>query len=372
MYRNLISVLSIIVLAAVLGASGCKEKPANELLIGIAGPMTGDQSKMGMDFRNGVQLAVDEWNARGGVLGRKVVMRVEDDQHDPKQAVAIANKLVNEGVVGVIGHFNSSCSIPASNNYMDGGVPMITPATTNPEFTERGLWNVFRVCGRDDQQGRVAAAFVTGTLGAKRVAVIHDKTTYGQGLADEFKKNLGPGVEVVYYGSIIQGDKDFKSVLTSVKSVSPEALYFGGIYPEGGLMVRQARELGLDAVFVGGDGIIDQKFIEIAGNAAEGTYVTFSPDPSSMPTAKEFLDEYHKRFGQHGPYSVYAYDAANILLSAIEAAGTTDGKAVADGIRNGTFEGALGKVSFDGKGDNKIAHYVIWQVKDGQFVQVTN
>jgi branched-chain amino acid transport system substrate-binding protein len=353
--------------------TGCAGEKAEEtILIGIAGPMTGDQSKMGMDFKNGVQLAVDDWNAKGGVLGRKVVMQTEDDQHDPKQAVSIANKLVNEGIVGLIGHFNSSCSIPASLTYEEGGVPMITPATTNPEYTERGLWNVFRVCGRDDQQGASAARYATGTLDVKRVAVLHDKTTYGQGLADQFRDNLGDGVEVVYYGGIIQGDKDFKSVLSSLKSEDPEVVYFGGIYPEGGLLVRQARELGLEAAFFGGDGIIDQKFIEIAGEYADGTYVTFSPDPQNIPTAKAFLDKYHDRFGQHGPYSIYAFDAANILLGSIQATGTTDGKAVAEHIRAGSFNGALGTVEFDDKGDNKIADYVIWQVEGGEFVQVSD
>lgn len=370
MIRRL-TILALATVLSVAAVSGCSNKSGDEILIGIAGPMTGDQSKMGQDFKNGVQLAVDEWNAKGGVTGKKVVMMVEDDQHDPKQAVAIANKLVNGGVAGVIGHFNSSCSIPASNIYMDGGIPMITPATTNPEFTERGLWNVFRVCGRDDQQGKAAADFVTGTLGAKKAAVLHDKTTYGQGLADQFKANLGPSVEVVYYGSIIQGDKDFKSVLTSIKSNPPDIIYFGGIYPEGGLLVKQAREIGLGSVFVGGDGIIDQKFIEIGGDSVEGSYITFSPDPVSIPTAKAFLDEYHKRFGEHGPYSVYAYDSANILLASIDAAKSTDGKTVAGHIRGNTFEGALGAVSFDSKGDNKIANYVIWQVKGGKFVQVT-
>src|SRR5512135_424207 len=180
---------------------GCAKKE-DVIKIGIAGPMTGDQSKMGMDFKNGVALAVEQWNAKGGVLGKKIEMVVEDDQHDPKQAVAIANKLVNEGAVGIVGHFNSSCSIPASKIYMDGSIPMITPATTNPQLTEQGFWNVFRVCGRDDQQGKAAASFVADYLKVKRVAVIHDKTTYGQGLADEFKKNLGGRAAVVYYGSV--------------------------------------------------------------------------------------------------------------------------------------------------------------------------
>ncbi len=363
--------LLLFALSLVLAGPGCGKKEADVIKIGVAGPMTGDQSKMGQDFKNGVELAVDQVNAKGGILGKKVVLLVEDDQHDPKQAVAIANKLVNEGVVGVIGHFNSSCSIPASKIYMDGGIPMITPATTNPQFTEQGYWNVFRVCGRDDQQGKAAAQFVTDVLKKTRIAVLHDKTTYGQGLADEFKKNLGPSAQVVYYGGIIQGDKDFKSVLTTIKSNNPEIIYFGGIYPEGGLLVKQAKEIGLDAPFVSGDGVIDPKFIEIAGDSAEGTYVTFSPDPSTIPSAAGFLEEYHKRYGPHGPYSIYAYDAANILLKAIAETGNTDGKLIAEKIHSGSFEGALGKVEFDAKGDNKIAHYVIWQVKGGKFVQVT-
>ncbi|MGA2192956.1 MAG: branched-chain amino acid ABC transporter substrate-binding protein [Nitrospirota bacterium] len=352
--------------------AGCSGKGGDTINIGVAGPMTGDQSKMGMDFKNGVTLAVEQWNSKGGVLGKKVVVQIEDDQHDPKQAVAIANKLVNEGAAGVIGHFNSSCSIPASKIYEDGGVPMITPATTNPQLTEQGFWNVFRVCGRDDQQGKVAAEFVSKDLGKKRIAVLHDKTTYGQGLANEFQKNLSGSAKVVYYGSIIQGDKDFKSVLTSIKETNPEIIYFGGIYPEAGLMMKQAREIGLDATFVSGDGSIDPKLLDIAGAAAEGTYLSFSPDPVNIPSAKGFLDEYHKRFGEHGPYSIYAYDAANILLKSINTVGSVDGKAVADAIHKGSFDGALGKVEFDKKGDNKIAHYVMWQVKGGKFVQVTN
>ena len=165
----------------------CVKKGEDMIKIGVAGPMTGDQAKMGTDFKNGVALAIDEWNAKGGVLGKKIRVLIEDDQHDPKQAVSIANKLVNEGVAGVIGHFNSSCSIPASDVYNRAGIPMITPASTNPQLTERGYRGVFRVCGRDDQQGRVAAQFAITQLKVKKVAVIHDKTTYGQGLADEFK-----------------------------------------------------------------------------------------------------------------------------------------------------------------------------------------
>ena len=365
MIRKIAVVMMLAV--AVFLVSGCKKK-TDTIPIGVAGPMTGDQSKMGMDFRNGVTLAVEEWNARGGLFGKKIELLIGDDQHDPKQAVSVANKLVNDGVVGVIGHFNSSCSIPASDIYHRAGIPMISPGSTNPQFTEKGYANVFRVCGRDDQQGKVGAEFVTDKLKLQSVAVIHDKTTYGQGLADEFRKALGPGVEVVYYGGIVQGDKDFKSVLTSIREKAPELIFFGGIYPEAGLLVRQARELGIKAPFMSGDGTIDPKFIEIAGaKAAEGTYLTFSPDPNNIPTAKEFIKNYTARFGQIGPYSIYAYDAANILLAAIKAAGTTEGKAVIGKLHSMEFSGATGKIRFDAKGDVTGAPYVVWITKNGQF-----
>jgi branched-chain amino acid transport system substrate-binding protein len=366
--KKLIVILSMAILTLPF-AAGCQKK-SDAIRIGVAGPMTGDQSKMGMDFKNGVALAVDEWNAKGGVLGKKITLEIGDDQHDPKQAVAVANKLINSGIAGVIGHFNSSCSIPASDIYNRAGIPMISPGSTNPQFTEKGYKNVFRVCGRDDQQGRIGALFVTTQLKLKRVAVIHDKTTYGQGLADEFKNALGGTVEVVYYGGIVQGDKDFKSVLTSIREKAPQLIFFGGIYPEAGLLVRQAKELGLKAPLMSGDGTIDPKFIEIAGaQASEGTYLTFSPDPANMPSAKDFLKNYEAKFGPIGPYSIYAYDAAQALLAAIKEAGTFDGKTVTDKLHGGEFNGAVGKIRFDAKGDVTESPYVVWITKAGKFTE---
>jgi len=361
--------LLFLAMAALVIGTGCQKK-SEVIKIGVAGPMTGDQSKMGMDFRNGVALAVEEWNAKGGVLGKKIEVIIGDDQHDPKQAVSVANMIVNNGAAGVIGHFNSSCSIPASDIYDRAGIPMISPGSTNPQFTEKGYKCVFRVCGRDDQQGKVGAEFAVNQLKLKKVAVIHDKTTYGQGLADEFKKALGSTVEVVYYGGIVQGDKDFKSVLTAIREKDPELIFFGGIYTEGGLLVRQARELGIKAPFMSGDGTIDPKFIEIAGaQAAEGTYLTFSPDPNNIPTAKYFINNYTSRFGEIGPYSIYAYDAGNILLTAIKEAGSTDGKAITDKLHSMEFTGAVGKIKFDQKGDVTAAPYVVWLTKGGKFVE---
>lgn len=361
--------LFLVALSSIFVLSGCQKKE-DVIKIGMAGPMTGDQAKMGTDFKNGVTLAVEEWNAKGGVLGKKIILMIGDDQRDPKQAVSVANKLVNGGAVGIIGHFNSSCSIPASDVYNRAGIPMISPASTNPQLTEKGYKGVFRVCGRDDQQGKVGAEFVINQLKLKKIAILHDKTTYGQGLADEFKKFVSGKVDVVHYGGIIQGEKDFKTVLTSVKQKNPELIYFGGIYTEAGLLVRQAKELGLTVPFMSGDGTIDPKFIEIAGaKAAEGTYLTFSPDARNIPTAKPFIETYEKRFGEIGPYSVYAYDATNILLAAIKEANTTEGKTVSEKIHSMEFSGALGKIKFDEKGDVIEAPYVVWITKNGKFVE---
>ena len=349
---------------------GCTAQDHKVIRIGAAGPMTGDQSKMGIDLRNGAELAVSEWNEKGGVLGKKIELLAGDDQADPKQAVSIANKFINQKAVAVVGHWNSSCSIPAAKYYNDANMVMISPATTNPQFTLQGFKNVFRVCGTDDQQGRIAAEFVLRSLKPRKVAVIHDKTAYGQGLADYFKKALGTGTEVVYYGGIVQRDPDYKAVLTAIKEKKPEAYFFGGVYPEAARLVRQSKELGLTIPMVTGDGVYDPTFINIAGKAAEGTYVTFGKDPSGLSTAKTFNERYRAKYGEPGPYSIYAYDAANIILTAIKETGTTEGTKAAEYIAKNTFKGAFGDISFDKNGDVTKAPYVVWEVKGGTFRQL--
>jgi len=347
---------------------GVSAVAADEIVIGVAGPMTGDQAKLGGDVERGTRLAVEEWNAKGGISGKKIRLEVGDDQHDPKQAVAVAHKMVNAGIVGMVGHFNSSASIPASSVYNDAEIPMITPASTNPQLTEQGLWNVFRVCGRDDQQGKVAADFIVRKLAAKRVAILHDRTTYGKGLADEVKRYLGAKTEVVFYDGLTQGDKDFRSLLTAVKAKNPAAYFFGGIYPEGGVIARQAKEVGLVAPLVSGDGMYDPEFVKIAGAAAEGSYVTFTPDPEKLPNAKGFLQRYKAKHGAElAPYAIYSYDAANILLTAISRAKKIEGKTIADEIRKMKHDGASGHVEFDAKGDVKETPYVVWRTKGGKF-----
>lgn len=368
--KKVLGTLALCMLLLLVAAYGCVRQDENVVRIGAAGPMTGDQSKMGMDLRNSVELAVREWNERGGVLGKKIVLLSGDDQADPKQAVSVANKFINQKAVAIVGHWNSSCSIPASKFYHDAGLVMITPATTNPRLTQQGFKNIFRVCGTDDQQGKIAAEFVLATLKPKRVAVIHDKTAYGQGLADYFKKTLGDKVQIVFYDGIIQRDPDYKAVLTAMKDKKPDVYFFGGIYPEAGRLVRQAKEIGLAAPMVTGDGVFDPTFLNIAGKAAEGTYVTFGKDPAGLPTAQAFLDTYKARYGEPGPYSIYAYDSANIILTAIQKTGSTNGATVTEYISQTVFKGAFGDISFDQNGDVSKAPYVVWQVKGGAFRQV--
>jgi branched-chain amino acid transport system substrate-binding protein len=352
---------------ALLFLISCAKKE-DVIKIGTAGPFTGDQARIGNDMKNGVELAVSEWNTKGGVLGKKIVLLAEDDRHDPKEAVSVANKLVSAGVVGVIGHLNSNCTKPASRIYNEKGIPMITPASTNPEITQQGFNSVFRTCGRDDQQGAGLAKFVIETLKKKKVAVLHDKTTYGQGLSEEFKKAAGDKVQVMIYEGVTQGDQDFKPVLTKVKSTNPDVIFFGGMHTEGGLIIKQAKELGIKAPVIGGDGLYGSTLLEVAGPAAEGSYMAFFTPTAETETGRNFVKNYTAKYGEIETYAPYAYDAANILLEAIAQAKTTDGKKLIEAIRAMKYEGAVGTIEYDAKGDIKKAGYTIYTVKDKKFI----
>jgi branched-chain amino acid transport system substrate-binding protein len=345
--------------------------------IGVAGPLTGDQAAFGEMLKNGALLAVAEWNNKGGVSVGGKKMKVEilwgDDRHDPREGVSIAHKFVNSGVVGVVGHFNSSVSIPTSTVYTEAGVVQITPASTNPKLTEQGSKTVFRVCGRDDQQGEVAAAFIVDKLKKKRVAILHDKTTYGQGLANETRRFLErKGVKAVFYSGIIQGDKDYTPVLTAMKQKNPEVVYFGGIHPEAILLVKQMRErLGIKADFISGDGVFVDEFYKIAGKSAEGSYLSFTPDQAKIPAAQGVIKKHRARFGKEvGAYTIYSYVASNLILSSIEEAGSTNGPKIAAHLRSKAWKTALGELQFNKKGDVLESPYVFWQVKGGKFVQI--
>ncbi|MBI3725562.1 branched-chain amino acid ABC transporter substrate-binding protein [bacterium] len=373
-FRSRVSLASLVIgaaSAAILAGPAGGPRPASAgdetLKIAVCGPMTGGQKKQGDDVKNAVSLALDEWNAKGGVLGKKIEMISRDDEAKESQAVACARQIAAAGVVGIIGHFNSGCTIPASEIYKDAKLVMITPSATNPKVTDRKLWNVFRVCGRDDDQGGVAAKFVLEKLKPKKVAILHDKTQYGEGLAKQFRDALkaAGGVTITRFDGISQEETDYKAILGAVKKTEPDLWYYGGMYDKGAPITIQARDVGLMAPLVSGDGLKEEEFLSKAGSKCEPCFVTFGPDPNGIPTAKAFLESYKKKFGQEGPYSVYAYDAANILLEGIKAAGSTDGEKIAEAIRKRAHDGALGKLEFDDKGDLKTSIYVVWEVEKG-------
>src|SRR3981081_4143444 len=259
-----------------------------QIKMGVAGPITGPNAAFGAQLKNGAQQAVNDINAAGGILGQKITLGFGDDVSDPKQGVSVANKFVGDGVKFVIGHFNSGVTMPSSEVYQENGIYVITPSATNPKITERGMWNVFRTCGRDDQQGEVAGKYILSKFKGKKIAVVHDKTTYGQGLADETKKAINKGgIKEVLYEGVNVGEKDYSALVSKIKASGADLVYWGGLHTEGGLIVRQMRDQGIKAPLMGGDGITSDEFSAIGGPGVEGTLMTFGPDPRKNPAAAE-------------------------------------------------------------------------------------
>src|SRR5471032_44013 len=264
---------------------------AADIKIGVAGPMTGANAAFGKQYMTGAQAAADAINAAGGVNGGKIILVQADDACEPKQAVAVANKLVDQDkVAGVVGHFCSSSTIPASEVYGDAGVIAITPGSTNPQVTERGLSAMFRMCGRDDQQGIVAGDYIVDVLKGKKVAVINDKDTYGKGLADATAAQLTKrGDKPVLEEGLTRGEKDFSGLVTKIRGAGADVVYFGGLHPEAGPLVRQLREQGLkDVKFMSDDGVVTDELVTTAGGAqyVDGVYMTFGADPRLLPDSK--------------------------------------------------------------------------------------
>ena len=342
-----------------------------DVAIATAGPMTGQYAVFGEQMKRGAEMAVKDINAKGGVNGEKLAMRIGDDACDPKQAVAVANQLANQEVVFVAGHFCSSSSIPASQVYNEEGILQISPASTNPQLTEQGFKNVFRTCGRDDVQGQYAANYVVDNGVAKKVAIIHDKSAYGKGLADEFKKELNArGVQEVMYEAITQGDKDFSALGTKMKNAGVGLIYLGGYHTEAGLIVRQAREQGLNAPLMSGDALVDQQYWAITGPTGEGTLMTFAPDPRKLQSAAEVV----KRFAAEGyspeGYTLHAYAAVQVFAEAAGRAGSTELGALVRALRGGTYDTVLGPIAFDEKGDVRDFRYTMYRWHDGRYEEI--
>jgi branched-chain amino acid transport system substrate-binding protein len=305
------------------------------------------------------------------VLGKQLVLSIGDDACDPKQAVSVANKFAAEGVVFVAGHFCSSSSIPASKVYTEEGILQITPASTNPKFTEEGSWNTFRTCGRDDQQGAVAGNYLAKEFKGHNVAVLHDNTAYGKGLADETKKAMNAaGMKEVLYTAYVPGEKDYSALVSRLKQAKVDLIYVGGYHTETGLILKQAKQQGMNVTAMGGDALVTDEFWQISGVDGEGTLMTFSSDPRNRPTAaavvKEFTD---KKIDPEG-YVLYAYAAVQEWAQAATKAGTTDAKKVAAVLKAGKWDTVLGPISYDKKGDVTVSDYVMYLWHAGKYSEM--
>jgi branched-chain amino acid transport system substrate-binding protein len=341
--------------------------------IGFGGPLSGPQTEIGKKALSGVQLAVAEANAKGGILGKKLEVIPADDEGKSEGAVNAANSLIKKEVVGVVGHWNSACSFPASEVYAEKNIAMITYASTNPKLTERGLKNIFRTYGRDDEHGRINGEFIVNTLKKKRAAILHDKGAYGKMMAEitgQTVKKLGG--EVVIFDGITSGEKDFRAILTKIKSLNPEVLFYGGYYSDFGLILKQARELGAKWNFVSVGGTYDPELIKIAGEGAEGAFIqAISLDAvKDQPSFKRFLQAFKDKYKTDPDlWAAIAYENADILISGIKKAGGTDSKKIIDAIKSfKDYQGTLGPVTFNEKGDIMAPLLSMFQVQHGKFV----
>ncbi len=344
-----------------------------QVKFGMAGPITGPSAATGAQMKNGVDQAATDINAAGGILGQKIAVQYGDDVSDPKQGVSVANKFAGDGVKFVIGNYNSGVTIPSSEVYQENGILEITPASTNPTVTERKMWNIFRVCGRDDQQGKVAGAYILKHFKGKKIAVVHDKTTYGKGLADETKKAINAGgMKEVLYEGINTGEKDYSALVSKIKQTGADLVYFGGLYTEGGLIVRQMRDQGVKAPLMGGDGITSDEFASVGGPGVEGTLMTYGPDPRNKPEAKMVVEEFRAKRFEPEAYTLYSYAGVQVIKQAAEAAKSLDPKKVAEKLHSGMkFKTVLGDLSFDKKGDITKLDYVMYIWKKDSSGKVT-
>ena len=366
--------LSGVALVAALAFSGAARA---DIKMAVTGPITGPNAAFGAQLVQGTTQAVDDINKAGGILGQKITLEQGDDVSDPKQGVSVANKFVGDGVKFVVGPFNSGVTIPASDVYNENGILMITPSATNPNVTDRKLWDIFRTCGRDDQQGMLWAEYARDHLKGKKIAIVHDKTTYGKGLADAARANMHKfGIHEVLYDGVNTGEKDYSAIVSKIKESGAQYLMWGGLHTEGGLIIRQMRDQGMKTVMISGDGITDTEFAQIGGPGVEGTLMSFGPDPRNNPAAKEVVAEFKAKNFDPEAYTLYSYAAVQIIKQAAEKAKSLDPKKVAAVMHSGmTFNTVIGPIAYDKKGDRTSVDYVwyTWEKgPDGKLTYVQN
>ncbi|MBM3544470.1 MAG: branched-chain amino acid ABC transporter substrate-binding protein [Alphaproteobacteria bacterium] len=369
--RRITGLIAALAVAGFLAGCGGAED-SNEIPIAAVGPVTGQYASFGHQMKNGAELAVEDINAAGGVLGKKLDFSMGDDACDPKQAVAVANQITGKGVALVAGHYCSGSSIPASQVYAESDTVQISPASTNPAFTdERAGPNIYRVCGRDDEQGGVAGKYLADHFAGKNIAIVHDKTAYGKGLADEVKKSLNAnGVQEVLYEAYSAGEKDYSALVSKLKQAGVDALFLGGYHTEGGLIVRQMRDQGMNTVLMGGDALITQEYWSITGPAGEGTLMTFSPDPRKNPAAAEVVKRFKDKGIEPEGYVLYTYAAIQAWAQAVEKAASTAATDVVKALNENEFDTVIGKFKFNDKGDPNLPPYAVYRWSNGSYEEI--
>jgi branched-chain amino acid transport system substrate-binding protein len=342
-----------------------------DITVATAGPITGDLAALGEQYKRGAELAVADINAAGGVLGEKLVLEIGDDACVPEQASRVAEQLASKGVAFVAGHLCSGSSIPASKVYSEEGILQISPASTNPKYTDEGSWNTHRVCGRDDAQGAVAGAYLAKVFAGKKVAIIDDKSAYGKGLADETRKAMNAGgLKEVLSESYNPGEKDYSALVSKLKDAGVDAVYVGGYHTEGALILKQMREQGSKAQMLSGDSMNNAEFWTIAGEAATGMIFTFAPEPRNFPEAKEIVARFKADGYDPEGYTLYTYASFQMYKQAAEAAGTKDNKKIAEWMRAGNvMKTVLGDIKLDAKGDVVGAKYVWYKFANGTYAE---
>ena len=371
---------SLLLAAITLTLLGCEKSSTSVqgssgdmvVRIGASAPLTGPQAHIGKDNESGTRMAIDDANAKGIVIGgRRVHFELvsEDDQADPKTATIVAQKLVDNKVSGVIGHLNSGTSIPASRIYSDNGIVQISPSATAVAYTAQGFKTAFRVMANDAQQGRVLGEYATKNLAAKKIAVIDDQTGYGQGLANEFIKSAQTnGAQIVAHEYTSDKAYDFTAVLTAVKGKQPELLFYAGMDPQAGPMAKQLKSLGLKLKFMMGDGGYTPQFIKLAGDAAEGSYASLPGVPlDKMPGGKEFEARFVAKYQPIQLYAPYCYDAVNVMIAAMQKAGSVEPAKYLPVLAGITHDGVTARIQFDEKGDLKGGAITLYQVQHGKW-----
>ena len=345
--------------------------------IGQVSPLTGPISHLGKDVEFGAKLAIEDLNAAGVEIGGKKVrfeLVSEDDQGDPKIGTQVAQRLIDAGVVGVGGHLNSGTTIPASRIYSDAGIPQISPSATNPDYTRQGYKTTFRMIANDVQQGTALGQFAIDTLKAKTVAVVDDRTAYGQGLADEFAKAVtAKGGTVVKRVFTTNTATDFNAILTAIKGAQPDVVFYGGMDAQAGPMAKQMKRLGIKARLMGGDSMQTPEFIKLAGDAAESLYASACGLPrDKMPGFAAFNTKFQSKFNTEiQVFSPYEYDAVHVLVEAMKRAGSSDPKQYLSEVGKTDYTGVTGKVSFDANGDINNGAVTVYQVKNGKWQVVS-